>query len=187
MRFNCEKPKIQISLRDAAVPFFYIVTDAVINKIINNKIDIDFDVYLPTKEKNLQRPLCWTDKQKSELIRSVMRLAAIPHFAILEIMPSVGNKNTYKIIDGKQRLSTIIGFIKGLVWVESENGERLFFSDLTKEEISQFKRGLTNLRANVACYGDIEHPTDAVLIEWFEFLNFAGTPQDEQHILNLKK
>lgn len=40
---------------------------------IYDDIAVDYDVYLPTKRMNLQRPLVWTLEQKQELIISVLK------------------------------------------------------------------------------------------------------------------
>lgn len=44
---------------------------------------LDFDVYLPTKGKNLQRPFCWTLAQKRELILSMIKGIDIQAFSII--------------------------------------------------------------------------------------------------------
>jgi hypothetical protein len=44
---------------------------------------VDFDVYLPSKGKNLQRPFCWTLEQKRELILSVLKGVHIQTFTVI--------------------------------------------------------------------------------------------------------
>ena len=39
----------------------------------DNNYNLDFDVFLPSIGKNLQRELCWTLHQKQELIMSVLK------------------------------------------------------------------------------------------------------------------
>ena len=75
------------------------------------KRNIDFDVYLPSIGKNLQRELCWTLEQKRELINSILIGRHIPHFAIISIIdPNDQKEEIFQVIDGKQRLSSMISF-----------------------------------------------------------------------------
>lgn len=75
---------------------------------IENRYDIDWDIIL-SDGKLLQRDFCWSHEQKSELILSVLKNIPIPPFSFI-----IGGKNdkTLRVIDGKQRLSTLIDFIK---------------------------------------------------------------------------
>ena len=48
-----------------------------------NHYDLDFDVFLPSKGKNLQRPFCWTLDQKQELIMSLLKGVSISTMAFI--------------------------------------------------------------------------------------------------------
>ena len=50
------------------------------------KDNIDFDVYLPTKGKNLQRDFVWTLLQKREIIWSILMNRHIPRMSMLNIV-----------------------------------------------------------------------------------------------------
>jgi hypothetical protein len=149
-------------------------------------IELDYDVFLQSKNKNLQRPFCWTLFQKQELIISVLKGIQLQPIQIIiysdDLCGSQRN-SVYKIIDGKQRLSTIISFYNNefpLIW----NNIEYFFDDLDDNAQRRIKfLDLTSDRV-------YEYP-DAMIsdddkIAWFEMINFAGTQQDVEHLNNLK-
>lgn len=140
---------------------------------------IDWDVYLPSLGINLQRGFVWTLKQKQELIWSILMRRNIPRMAFVYTVDDV-----YKIIDGKQRLSAMIGFLKGGFALEYL-GVHYRFSDLPKEHQSHLNTyGFPYYVYNEE-YG--KPLTDQQLVSWFMFINFAGTPQDEKHFEKLNK
>lgn len=152
----------------------------------NSRYNIDYDVYLPSKGKNLQRGFCWTLSQRQELIFSVLKGIQIPPIAIVIYKDDIsGNtdEQTLKIIDGKQRLSTLISFVRNefpITW----KGKDYYYSDM--EEDAQKTIGYYYPRFDIA----YEYPdlmiTDDDKIAWFEMINFAGTPQDAEHLKELK-
>jgi hypothetical protein len=147
------------------------------------KLDIDWDVYLPTRGKNLQRDFVWALNQKRELIWSVLIGRHIPHCAIIN---SINKENEaedkYLVIDGKQRLSSIFDFMDNKFTIEIE-GKEYLFSELPND-----------YQKAVNCYYFryyiVNEPwdtriTDDQKIAWFKFINFAGTPQDAAHLNDL--
>lgn len=131
--------------------------------------EFDLDVYLPSKKMNLQRPLVWTIEQKRSLIESVIVRRAIPPISVIRLL-----NNTYQVIDGKQRLSAFIEYVQG----------RFDFcgykcDDLPEDYMGQIKRHF------ISAYRLVEYDvpiSDDQKIEWFRWINFAGTPQDAEHM-----
>lgn len=152
---------------------------------------IDFDVYLPTKNKNLQRPFVWSLLQKQELILSMLKGINIPVISLVQNtkIDNGGRRNrTFEVIDGKQRLSTIISFVKGEFPINVK-GIDYFISDLDEQAAREIRNYW--VKADVAYSytyekDDPEYITDDQKIAWFEMINFAGTPQDIEHLNNLK-
>ena len=133
----------------------------------------DFDVYLPSRGINLQRPLVWTLEQKRSLIESVIIRRFIPPISVVQTLD-----DTYQVIDGKQRLSAFIEYVQGGF---DFCGYRC--DDLPQDYLGQIKRHY------ICCYRLYECNTlvtDAEKIEWFQWINFSGTPQDAQHLEKLK-
>lgn len=150
------------------------------------KLNIDFDVYLPSKNMNLQRDFVWTLEQKRELIWSLLIDRHIPHLALMNCYSKVNeNDDVYLVIDGKQRLSTMFDFVDDKFTIIIDNQEYLF-SQLPDEYKSDLLCEM-KVRYWVVNEQYKNTITDEDKITWFKFLNFAGTPQDVEHINNLNK
>lgn len=145
---------------------------------------IDWEVYLPTKDKNLQRAFVWTLEQQRELIWSVLIGRHIPHCALISaIDKNDSNKELFLVIDGKQRLRTLIGFTQNLFTLLIDGNEYLF-SQLPYDY--QQAIDLFYFRYYVVHEELDKRITDEQKINWFKFLNYAGTPQDAEHLRNLE-
>ena len=141
--------------------------------------DLDFDVYLPTKGINLQRPFVWTLFQKQELILSILKNLNISTMSFIH-----HEHKTFQVIDGKQRLSAWIGFCRNefpIIWKDCE----YYFKDLDNWGQGEllFSKWV---KADVAYEYDNDLISDDLKIAWFELINFSGTPQDIEHLNKLK-
>jgi len=95
------------------------------------KKNIDFEVYLPDYGKNLQRDFVWSLKQKQELIKSMIVERNIPPiYAIIKDV--TGENESIQIIDGKQRLSTILSFLRDGFLIPIL-GKKMLFSQLDSD------------------------------------------------------
>jgi uncharacterized protein with ParB-like and HNH nuclease domain len=149
-----------------------------------NHSEIDYDVFLPTKGINLQRDFVWNIDQKRELIWSILMNRNIPRMAIMNIIPTSENiDGIYQVIDGKQRLSTMIDFYNNKFTLEIEENEYLFKNlPIDYQRVIggyQFPYYLANEEYSKSF-------TDEDKINWFLYINFAGTPQDQEHFKKLK-
>lgn len=158
--------------------------------LFNDKYDyvFDYDVKL-SSGKNLQRPLVWTLEQKQNLILSMLKDITLPDFHVALYKPKSTEEGTtketyFRIIDGKQRLTTIQDFITDKFAIVINN-ESFLFSDFD----SFCKHKLANARLNfkIAYEYDDCRFSDRDLIDWFYMVNFAGTQQDKEHIDDLYK
>lgn len=138
---------------------------------------LDFDVYLPKFKKNLQRDYCWNLDQKRELIWSVLMKRHIPRISLLNTIEDI-----YQVIDGKQRLSTMISFYKNEFPLEID-GIPYFYDDLPEE----YQNAYSGYMIPLEVVNEESHSkaTDFDKIDWFKYINFAGTPQDKEHLDNL--
>lgn len=147
------------------------------------KLNIDWDVYLPTKGKILQRDFVWTLEQKRELIWSVLLGRYIPHCAVINCLDmNDEHLSRYEIIDGKQRITTLIYFTEDKFTLSIDDIEYLF-SELPEDYQTAINRYYFR-------YYIVDEPfdkkiTDDEKIKWFKLINFAGTPQDIEHLNNL--
>jgi hypothetical protein len=169
----------------------YGMGDISIKDILNKEkynIEIDWDVYLPSKDMNLQRGFVWTLDQKRELILSVFKGIRIPNITLIQYRDDFSKdrrKYIYRVIDGKQRFSTLISFCKNefsVIW----NDKEYYFDDLDLSIQGEFLyHGRIISDIGYECPDKLISDEDK--IKWFEMINFAGTPQDKEHLNNLKK
>ncbi len=155
--------------------------------IFFKKQHIDFNVFLKSKNKNLQRELVWTLNQKREIVMSVITGKHIPHVSIIATVARDENgkqldHDIWEVIDGKQRLNSLFDFIDDKYTIILE-GEEWLYSELPED----YKRGIEHFHLRYyEVLEDWDTPiSDDVKIQWFKFINFAGTPQDEEHMNNL--
>lgn len=140
----------------------------------------DFDVYLPSKKMNLQRDLCWTLLQKQELILSILKGLRLPPVSVIH-----RDHTKYYVIDGKQRLCTILQFIHGEFALEVNN-HFYFLKDF--DENCRYKFMSYDIVGDVAYEYTDDDPvlfSDDDKIQWFTLLNFSGTQQDKAHLNKL--
>ena len=139
---------------------------------------LDFDVFLPTIGRNLQRPLVWSILQKRELVMSVLVERNIPCFSVIETMAG-----DWLVIDGKQRVNTLLSFLSDGFSIDLQ-GKEYKYSELPIEYQKAFKFHYLAYDIMYEPY-DIEI-SDADKIRWFRYLNFAGTEMDKAHLDGLK-
>jgi len=147
---------------------------------------IDFDVYLPTYGVNLQRGLVWTQIQKEQFILSLLRGVSPSKFVAIQHDDRTGNERIkhLKIIDGKQRITTIFSYLKGEFGVKVDDLE-IFYDDLHSYLQSDIKDP-RDCRWDIHySYGD-QPISDDTMIQLFEQVNFLGTPQDVDHLTKIK-
>lgn len=154
-----------------------------ISYFASDKVKIDFDVYLPSKKMNLQRDLVWNIHQKRELIWSVLMNRHIPRMAMINATSDNKDVNgTYQVIDGKQRLSTMIDFYNNKFHLEID-GKFYLYGDLPEDYQRVIGSYMFSYYIVNEDFGN--KFTDEDKINWFKYINFAGTPQDSEHIKKL--
>jgi hypothetical protein len=87
------------------------------------------------------------------------------------------------VIDGKQRLSTLFDFTDDKFTLEID-GKEYLFSELPDD----YQGGINRFYFR---YYVVNEPwddriTDEQKIRWFKLINFAGTPQDSEHLKGLE-
>lgn len=126
----------------------------------------------PTLDVDFQRDLVWTQKQKEELIKSLIRGLPIGSFFI--------NKNfenpevDYVLYDGKQRLDAIKSFLSGEFPIHV-NDKEYYLKDLPKADVYS----ITNARISVI---ESNIATMEELIEYYITINTAGRNHTEGDI-----
>lgn len=138
---------------------------------------IDFDVYLPSKKMNLQRDFVWDIHQKREIIWSILMNRHIPRMSMINTKNGV-----YQVIDGKQRLTSMIDFYNNKFYLIID-GESYYYKDLPID----YQRVISGyyFAYNIVNEDYDNVITDEQKISWFKYLNFAGTAHELSHLISL--
>jgi hypothetical protein len=147
------------------------------------KTNIDFDVYLPSIGKNLQRGYVWDLLQKQQFILSILKEQKISPICVVKTVDDKGER-LIRIIDGKQRISTMLSFVKNEFPIEYD--EKSYYFDDCDIKIQRKLMSFYFEAYTAYEYLPDEMISDENLIMWFEQINFLGTPQDIEHLKNLK-
>jgi len=140
---------------------------SLINMVHANHAGVDMDV-------EYQREHVWTNKEKIELLDSVFDNIDIGKFVFVQ--RSMGHKGKlYEILDGKQRLTTLVDFIE-----DRFKYRGFYFSELS------FKDQFKITKHNVS-YGYLENPNKEAIFETFIKLNTCGKPMANKHIDKVKQ
>lgn len=175
---------------DLNIPELNLTNPLYFGKLRNfrDRKNIDFDVYLPTIGVNLQRGLVWTLQQKQQLILSVFkqRFGSYSGVRLIQHFSAVydNEKELFQIIDGKQRLTTLFDFYDGKFPINFK-GKEYYFSNLSKD-LQEAVAGF-NMEFVIKYHYDDDPVTDQDKIDWFEMINFFGTPQEMEHLNKLKR
>lgn len=158
----------------------------------NCNMTIDFFTLRPDDEEKFdmdqpyQRGIVWGLKRKQNLIKSLLMGVPVPaivtndRFAARFTEPGYSqNRNwAYAIVDGKQRLSTVLGFMNNEFpcpagwWDTEQDGLMVWWSELSKPNQRHFR----NIPMAVA---KGQFKTLAQEEELFNLINFGGLAQGE--------
>jgi uncharacterized protein with ParB-like and HNH nuclease domain len=135
-----------------------------------------------------QRDSVWSEDKREFLIDSILKYFPIPPiFLKMNLNPQTG-KTVYDVIDGKQRLQSIIGFIEGKVFLpdnfsdgpfgnEELNG--LSFNEL--DGIGDYKKNFWSYQIPIAY---IDTQSEDAINGIFDRLNRNGVPLTPQELRN---
>ena len=141
----------------------------------------DFDVFLPKYGINLQRPYVWEHCQQNEFILSILWKKPIDPIVAVQHVIGRGRENvTMYIIDGKQRLMTIQKFVHNEFPIIVE-GKEVYYRDFD-HDLKCFFRSRVDGLTGIIYYSYEDAPVDDDMkIKLFNYYNFSGTPQTEEH------
>lgn len=148
----------------------------------NHNRKYDFDVYLEKYKINLQRDYVWEHFQQQEFIFSILFEKPLESVVVVQHTFDYTNRSNSVnyVIDGKQRLLTIKKFLKNEFSI-TINGKEYYYSDFD-EKLKWFFNSRVNYMTATIYYSYPDTPiTDDMKIYLFNFYNFSGTPQTEEH------
>lgn len=140
----------------------------------------DIDINPKFKRRN-----AWDDLRRSKLIESLMIGYPIPEIILAEIL---GQKHKYIVIDGKQRLATIAGFMNPELgfWEESKLKKletRTDLSGLTYEDFKERENVIRRFRnVDIRCAIIQNVPKYDILYDIFIRINTGFVPLNMQEL-----
>lgn len=134
----------------------------------------------------------WTETEKSYLIDTILKNFPMPPIFLHQHIDNASGKTVYDVIDGKQRLSAIISFLKNEIPVpedfsEDQFGDEildgLFFSDFDNPILTEWKKSLWKYEITIEY---IETDETKVVNHIFDRLNRNGRPLLPQELRRAK-
>ena len=129
-----------------------------------------------------QRRRVWSPRGKSYLIDSIVRGMPLPQFFIREIVLPREKRTIREVVDGQQRLATILEFIAGefrILPMHNRDYARLKYEELPEEMQKEFLS--FPISVNI-----LEGTDDPDVLDIFSRLNSYSVPLNEQEKLNAR-
>lgn len=126
---------------------------------------------------NFQRGNSWNEKQKSELIESILIGIPVPPIYVYQ-----NNNGNFDVVDGKQRLSCVNDFyknkfkLKGLTNLDSLNDKN--FKELERKDQAQIKR------YQFYFYAILPNTDERIKYDIFDRVNRGGVRLNNQEMRN---
>jgi hypothetical protein len=138
-----------------------------------------------------QRKSVWTDEKQSFFVDSVLKNFPIPPIFLRQHIDDETGKTKYDVIDGKQRLLSLIRFIQDEIPVTTEFEDPFYdemlagalFSDLDKKALASYKRRFWRYVIPIEY---IDTTSEEVIDSIFDRLNRNGEPLTGQELRNAK-
>jgi uncharacterized protein with ParB-like and HNH nuclease domain len=137
-----------------------------------------------------QRKSVWTEEKQSFFIDSILRNFPIPPVFLQQKIDNATGKTRYELIDGKQRLTAIVKFIKGEIACSSEladegnEGDEIagkYFADFDAPELADYKSHFWRYSLPIEY---IDTDSKKLIDDIFDRLNRNGEPLTGQELRN---
>lgn len=151
----------------------------ILNQIEQENIDLN---------PKFQRRNAWNDSRRSKLIESLIAGLPVPEIVLAE---DPNKKKAFIVIDGKQRLLTVAGFVDPTIsyWSRARLKDLRLRNDLNKKTYQQLKddTGLVDeyrefMNADVRCTIISNFKSDDALYDIFYRLNTGSVPLSTQEL-----
>jgi hypothetical protein len=140
--------------------------EGLLSMVLNEYAGVDFS-------PEYQREYVWSLEDKVKLIDSIFNNITIGFFVFAKLSYQEDGKQ-YEIVDGKQRLSTLIDFFEDRF---SYNG--VFYSELSNNDMRHFDETMISA-------GTLENPSEKEKYAAFLAVNTFGKVMDESHLESVK-
>lgn len=116
-----------------------------------------------------QRDIVWDDEQREKLLDAIFNQADIGKFVFVQVYNS--DKYWFEVLDGKQRLVTILSF-----YLDKFKYKGYYYSEMNFEYRYIFNR------LNVSVCELPDNLTEKEILEIFLLLNTTGEPMQKEHL-----
>ncbi|MWO99593.1 DUF262 domain-containing protein [Escherichia coli] len=134
-----------------------------------------------------QRDSVWDEEKQSFFIDSILRNYPIPPIFLHQKIDDDTGRITFEVVDGKQRLTAIVNFIKGIIISASEENDDeltgVSFEDLGNEKYAEIKKLFWRYQMPIE-YIDTED--EKIIDSIFDRLNRNGERLNGQELRNAK-
>ncbi|MBZ3935451.1 DUF262 domain-containing protein [Methanimicrococcus blatticola] len=168
----------------------------VLNRSSNNMKIAQFWEYYQLNKFNFEPPYqregdVWSENKKSFLIDTILKNYPMPPIFLRQKIDDNG-KTMYDVIDGKQRLTSIISFINGDIslpdnFSEDDFGSELLngakFADLDIDRLREWKKEFWRYEVTIEY---IDSDEDEIIDNIFDRLNRNGEPLTGQELRKAK-
>lgn len=148
---------------DIRINFYNTSLESLLNKYYLSGVDMN---------PSYQRDYVWDDKDRESLLDSIFNHIEIGKFAFIE--KDYSSDISFEILDGKQRLSTLLAFYENRFPYKGA-----YFDDLSPKDKYTF------LDANVSV-GTTREMSREQIYRYFYTLNKCGKVMDEAHLEHIK-
>lgn len=129
--------------------------------------------------QDYQRGDVWTAQDKQYLLESIFYGYNI---GSLSIITRYHRAPYIEVIDGKQRLTALLSFIKNeYAYIDPESGKTVFYDDLSSSEKSTMRNSTPISVEEMIVKDESSEPTKEQILEHFWRKNFAGQLIDDVH------
>lgn len=154
----------------------------------------NFQVKKYNFKPSYQRESVWSEEKQSFLIDSIMRNFPVPPIFLRQKIDDVSGKTSYDVIDGKQRLTSLIRFINDEIPISTEEEPLdevydksiagLFFKEFdNSEESKEYKKHFWRYHLSIEY---IDSDSDELIKHIFDRLNRNGEPLTGQELRNAR-
>jgi len=151
------------------------IEESGINTSLSELLHTYYCVFGINMDVEYQRGFVWSEKEKTRLIDSIFDSVEIGRIVLRRLSYKQDQKYIYEIVDGKQRLSTLIDFFLG----------KWKYRGVLYEDLSAIDRYTFDQFSIVAII--IEKVTDLQVLKYFIKINKTSKPISEQHFEKLYK
>jgi uncharacterized protein with ParB-like and HNH nuclease domain len=124
-----------------------------------------------------QREYVWTASEQQALLDSVF--AGVPMGGIAVVINDGSVGQYCEVVDGKQRLTTLMKFMDGEFAYLTHDGQKVYFNEMSAQSKRMFKS--VHLPQYVLKGKNSRKISEGEKLNYFFRINFGGVPQDNAH------